>query len=193
MTPKELIDAAIAPLSTVLREAGFKKSGRRFKRDVGEVRLFLDVQASQWNRDQSASFTINLAVFAPSVLRKLGEDVGDAPNSEAGCTWLDRIGFLTPEKKDLWWKLDSAESVKDVSSRVLETVHRYAIPWLVGAETYEGLCDILAQATGIPAADILWSLGLHAEARACVKRMPLNTSGRIKAAAEWVQLHEEAL
>lgn len=193
MTPKELVDAAVAPLSLALREAGFRKTGRRFHRDIGESRVFLEVQASQWNREESASFTINLSVYAPLVLRKLGREVGAPPKSEVGCTWHERIGFLTPEGLDLWWKLEGRESIEDVSLRAVETVRRYALPWLDAAATYDGFCEILALSSGIPPADMLWSLGLRVEAIGCVRRMPQNTSGRVQAAAQWLQSHEHAL
>lgn len=189
MKPKELVDAAVTPLSAALREAGFKKSVRRFHKDAGEARMLLEVQASQWNQENSARFTINLAVYVPSILRKLGEEVGPPPKSEVGCTWGERIGFVTPERLDRWWQLDGEESVANVSSQVVDTVRRYALPWLETAATYEGLCRILAQSNGIPAADMLWSLGLHSEATACVKGMPLNSLGRVQAAAEWLQAH----
>lgn len=193
MTPKELIDAAVAPLSSALREVGFKRTGHRFHKDAGEARTFLEVQASQWNRVESARFTINLAVYVPSILRKLGDEVGPLPKSEEGFTWGERIGFVTPARLDHWWQLEGEESIEGVSSQVVETVCRYALPWLDAAATYEGLCELLALSSGIPAADMLWSLGLHSEAVACVKRMPQNTSGRIQAAAEWLRSHERAL
>jgi len=154
--------------------------------------MLLEVQASQWNQENSARFTINLAVYVPSILRKLGEEVGAPPKSEVGCTWGARIGFVTPERLDRWWELDGVESVAGVSLQVVDTVRRYALPWLETAATYEGLCGILALSNGIPAADVLWSLGLHSEAVACVKGMPLTSSGRVQAAAEWLQAHAHA-
>ena len=193
MTPKELIDAAIAPLSSALRQGGFRKAGRRFHKDIGEARVFLEVQASQWNRDESAKFTVNLAVYAPEILRRIGREVGQPPKSEVGCTWHERIGFLTPARLDLWGQLDGEESIEDVSNLVLDTVHRYGVPWLEAAASYEGFCEVLSKSVGIPAADMLWSLGLREEAVGCVRRMPQNTSGRAQAAAEWFQSHEHAL
>ena len=192
MTPKDLIDAAIQPLAQLLRNEGFRRSGRRFHRDIGESRVFLEVQASQWNREAKASFTINLAAFTPEVARKLGKAVGAPPKSERGCTWLERIGFTTPSRLDTWWNVYDQSSVAQVSEEVVQVVRTYALPWLEAAATRDGLRSVLKVTGGVPAADLLWALGHHEDAIACIHLTPQDTSGRVRAVSEWLKNHANA-
>jgi hypothetical protein len=189
VTPKQIIDVAIQPLSDLLRESGFSRVGRRFFRDIGECRVFLEIQASRWNRDQVASFTANLAVFSPPLLRKLGRDVPAPPTSEVGCTWYEPIGFATPQRIDLWWKIANEAEIIEVSKNLVAVVRDFALPWLESAATYEGLREILRLSGGVPAADLLWTLGHNEDAIICIKSTPPITSGRVKAVAEWLRSH----
>ena len=190
MSPKELIDKAIAPLASLLKEAGFRKLGRRFYRDIDESRIFLEVQASQWNREgYGTSFTINLGLFVPDVLRKLGRDVIDRPKSIHQCTWNERIGVVTPSRCDLWWKIDDEKSVPEVSANLLEVVRESALPWLESAVSYEGFCSALASSKGIGPANMLWELGRKEEAIACIKRVTDANPGQYKVLEEWLESH----
>ena len=192
MNPKHLIDAVVQPLAEMLRGRHFRGSARRFYRDIGESRAFLEVQASQWNRDADASFTINLAVFNPEVLRKLGKPVDPPPKTENGCTWHERVGHVTPRNLDTWWTVRDQSSVGLVSAEVVQTVEAHAVPWLESAATYDGLRAILRNTGGVPAADLLWALGHREDAVACIRITPQNTSGRVTAVREWLQAHESA-
>lgn len=189
MSPKQLIDTVIAPVAQLLREAGFRKSGRRFYRDAGETRIVLEVQASQWNREGNTRFTINLGLFVPEVSRKLGRTVCDRPNSPQRCTWNERIGFVSPSRIDLWWEIAEEKSIPEVATKVVEVVREFGLPWLEGATTYEGFRNALASSYSLGAADMLWALGHREDAIACVKCIPQVTSGRVKVLNDWLESH----
>ncbi len=190
MTPKQIIDKAIAPLATTLKKLGFRKLGRRFYKDVGESRVFLEVQASQWNRKGClSSFTINLGIFVPEVLHKTNQEVIERPKSLHKCTWQERIGNTTPAKKDVWWEIESEKSLQEVSTSMLKIVSEYALPWLELGATYDGLCQTLAASEGVGPANLLWNLGCKEEAIACIRRVPGANEGEFMVLNEWLESH----
>ena len=69
-TPKELIDAAVAPLASFLLENAFKKSGRHFHKDIGEASVHCNSSKPMEPRRKRFIFH-NLAVYAPFILRNL--------------------------------------------------------------------------------------------------------------------------
>jgi hypothetical protein len=54
------------------------------------------------------------------------------PKHPSGAHWpiQQRIGSLTPERRDLWWDVDGTTDVVALGERVAEHVVRYAVPFL---------------------------------------------------------------
>jgi len=79
----EVVAKALAP---ILKEAGYRKSGRTFRRKNGSCVQVVNVQASAWSSADSLKFTVNLGVFFEEV-------------SAANPFWQSKVGEAGP---DVW-------------------------------------------------------------------------------------------
>lgn len=118
----------ISSLGARLTAAGFKRKGSSFyiKRDCNVG--ILNVQKSRWNTKEQISFTINVGIFCNRIAQFVDGVENDHP-----CVWdchlKQRIGFLMPDKKDMWWSLTSEEA-PGLREQVASLVSDIAIPYV---------------------------------------------------------------
>src|SRR4249919_162555 len=105
MQPSEIAKLIVQDVSALLSQMEFRRRSRLFSRPLHDVVQLIQIQASQRNSQASSSFTINLGVLVP-VLEQ------DAIPSIAGAHWRQRLGFLCPEHKDLWWQASDSASAQ---------------------------------------------------------------------------------
>ena len=125
------IDAIIREgLAPLLKKEGFKKKARNFYREYEDRIEVINVQASKWNEGAEGQFTVNVGVYYPEIAEVTDAIPVKGMPKEYDCTIRERIGLLTPEKKDEWWKIDSSTNDYEVSERVSKQVKVLCIPWL---------------------------------------------------------------
>jgi predicted Zn-dependent protease len=111
-----------------LKERGFKKKGRTFRRySPGAVQV-VNIQGSRTNSGDSGRFTMNLGVYFPSVARLAGTET-ESP-LEYECTLRARIGRLMPTSYDHWWELDAAADIDALAADVADAYRRFGEDWL---------------------------------------------------------------
>jgi len=116
-----------------LKELGFKKNLLIYSRDVGELKWLIDIQKSRWNDESEAQFTLNFGVYVPGVLSTYANMPEPAKPKIEHCSCSARVGMLTSERKDKWWKLtsdDSQEVVDEISQDLLSKIREIAVPFL---------------------------------------------------------------
>jgi Domain of unknown function (DUF4304) len=91
-----------------LNDRGYRGQTRKFSRRKGEVVGAMTMQLSTGNTAASKQFTFNLGV------RRGGEVV-----------WVERIGSVLPEQIDLWWTVDSEDSIDVVGPHVRSSLTDY--------------------------------------------------------------------
>jgi hypothetical protein len=89
-----------------LLQKGFVRKGLLFSRQLEEVWHFVGFQKSR----SSDTFTVNLGVASKRILRFLE---GPAKPSFDDCHWNERLGFLSPQRDDLWWTLSDPASMAE--------------------------------------------------------------------------------
>ncbi len=107
-------------LKEPLRQHGYKKDKRTFRRSLERCVQVVNVQASSWNEGSSGRFTVNLGVYF-SVLADLG-GIGRLTEKplESDCLVRCRIGHLLPGGNDRWWEVKADE---DHTRTVSEVQH----------------------------------------------------------------------
>lgn len=107
-------------LKEPLRQHGYKKDKRTFRRSLERCVQVVNVQASSWNEGSSGRFTVNLGVYF-SVLADLG-GIGRLTEKplESDCLVRCRIGHLLPGGNDRWWEVKADE---DHTKTVSEVQH----------------------------------------------------------------------
>ncbi len=92
-------------IAPALREAGYKGSGQTFHRLLDRNWGVVNMQRSQWDSAERATFTINLGSASAIVLESRGKDPNRPPH-EVECQWRTRLGELVAGR-DLWWEIRS--------------------------------------------------------------------------------------
>jgi Domain of unknown function (DUF4304) len=96
----------------------------------------LGFQKSVYSDGQEVRFTVNLSVILrdewirqEAAKPYLGQR--PTPTNHYG-SWADqaRIGSLTPDRADKWWRVVRGASSDDVRDDTLHDLLTYAVPWL---------------------------------------------------------------
>ena len=114
-----LVASATAPL---LREAGFRRTGRTFALHDGDGNWGLvNVQSSSSSSRSRASITANLGVSL-GMLRRWEEpeaaEAAEAAPHYSNAHWLRRIGELMADGTDRWWTLHAERPATDAEEFV---------------------------------------------------------------------------
>jgi hypothetical protein len=135
---KEMIDLVIKnEFSETLKNSGYKKSGRNWKKKKENLLLFTNLQASSFNTSEEGQFTLNLAIFFPEAdMLKNGPPSNDKPHY-TDCILQERIGRLIPDGGDIWWKVDKNTDLINLGRTIAEVWKTYGEKWLENLSDYE--------------------------------------------------------
>jgi Domain of unknown function (DUF4304) len=97
-------------LAPVLRSAGFKGSGRHFRRIVNQFAECVSLQGSQYG----GKFAINLGIQPLSIPDVMGNDVDPRKINEISCEFRRR---LSETGCDQWWSYTQLKSSKIVAAQ----------------------------------------------------------------------------
>lgn len=122
-----IVSADLAPM---LKQAGFRKQARNFRREHDNHTDVINVQADRYNDANHGRFTVNLGVYYPAIA-----DISEAlpvngPPKEYNCTARERIGFLMEARADFWWEIDRRSNDADTAHHLANTVATCGMPWL---------------------------------------------------------------
>ncbi len=132
-TYAELMKTAFAP---ALRDAGLRGSAGRFEFPSETHWVQLGFQKSAHSDRHELRFTVNLSVIRRNewdeqLAAKPYLGTRPTPNKRYG-SWADqtRIGTLTPEGQDKWWRIIYGADTTPVRDDVLSDLINYGVPWL---------------------------------------------------------------
>ena len=123
-------------LSPALRALGFKGSAGRYSMPCSDCWALLGFQKSAYSDAVEVQFTINLLVVNKSAWNAARQEAPHLPERPTPTTWYGepaaqaRIGDLTPEGEDKWWRVYSPANMAAVGNDVLHDITEYALPWL---------------------------------------------------------------
>jgi hypothetical protein len=122
----EAVRTGLAPL---LKSAGFRKSGRTFRRTVADVVQIVNVQGSRSNMGTTGRCVVNVGVYLPAVDHLLRTATLDRPD-EPDCHIRDRMpGPQHGPNDDPWWALSAADSI-DVGRAIGEAWQSAGQSWM---------------------------------------------------------------
>jgi hypothetical protein len=130
-----IIRVGIHPL---LKQEGFAKSSRTFRRSRTKCVQIINVQGSWFNYKDEGKFTVNLAVYFPEAAKIHGSfRITDRP-LDSDCIVRQRIGHLLPVQRDYWWDLDSKSDLDKIAQKVASACMDCGLLWLNEHSTIEG-------------------------------------------------------
>lgn len=123
-------------LSPALRDLGFKGSGGRYSLPSSRCWAQLGLQKSAYSDAKEVQFTANLQVvnsadWAEARTRRPHLPQRPAPSTMYGAdVGADtRIGSLTPDGADKWWRVYREVDIPVVVNDFIHDVREYAMPW----------------------------------------------------------------
>lgn len=141
-----ILKSGFTPL---LKEIGFKKIRSSYVRDLDDLKWLIDVQKSLWNDSEEAQFTLNCGAYIPGVISTYSPRVTEPPVPKLEhCSCYARIGSLTSEKKDLWWKLtdsDSEQVDRKIAADLQNKLETKIVPFLQNFSTAIDVADFLCR------------------------------------------------
>lgn len=190
-------------VTPTLHEAGFKKRGIVYVRDLGSVQHFFNHESDDLNTAGKYSFTTNCGIHVPGV-RVLywgpGSVEPKAPQASYGLLNV-RPGFLTP-KGNPWWELtssDGSEKDEEIGQALLRLVEVAALPFFDRFRDERAVGEFLSQPRRkedrfinpredtfeLFFAAILWKrLGCKDRCRECIERERSKTKRRFGSGPE---------
>ena len=161
------IDAIIrAELAPILREVGFKKKARNFRREHADRIDVINVQASRYSDASSAKFTVNVGVYYPAIAEMSDAlPVKGAPK-EYDCTVHARIGALREDRRDFWWTIEPSSDDGAIAKDLAQNVRDYCLPWLEHMGDLDAVKDtMVSKSRSFIAAAIALHQGNRSEAQ----------------------------
>jgi len=146
MNKAESKSVVLLALHECLKPLGFRKSGAKFIRSQGDVVHFIELQSSRTSTAQELIVTVNVGVFAPSLLYPESTQLSKPSWSE--CHWTERLGHLCPEHKDLWWTITSPESATLAAGDITHRIKEFALPALARLESVASLVALWRSGRG---------------------------------------------
>jgi hypothetical protein len=132
-------------LRPIFKSHGYRSKGLTFYRQAEDNFAVVQLQKSVHSTSSVVEFTVNLAVFSARVQRSVSKylwmpEINGVP-SESACHLRQRIGLLTPEKRDLWWSIPEGGVPFKLAATIASLLEKYAFPFLETRTSDEGLRD----------------------------------------------------
>ena len=208
MNPKRVLRDRMSHIfktwvTPTLHEAGFKKRGIVYVRDLGSVQHLFNHESDDLNTADKYSFTTNCGIYVPGV-RTLywGPDSVEPKAPDAADGLLNvRPGALT-RTGDTWWELtssDGPEKDDDVGRALRKRVEVAALPFFDRFRDEHSVAEFLSQPRRkedrsidpredtfeLFFAAILWKrLGCKDKCRECIERERSKTKRRFGSGPE---------
>ncbi|HVK64290.1 MAG TPA: hypothetical protein VM694_07445 [Polyangium sp.] len=182
-------------VTPTLHEAGFKKRGIVYVRDLGSVQHFFNHESDDLNTADKYSFTTNCGIHVPGVRGIFGNCVEPKAVDAAYGLLNVRPGMLTPTG-DSWYKLtssDGPEKDDEVGQELRRLVEVAALPFFDRFRDERSVAEFLSQPRRkedrhvmpfeetfeLCYAAILWKrLGCKDRCRECIEREQSKTKKR---------------
>src|SRR5204863_12489 len=93
-----------------------------YRREQGDLDWLIDVQKSSWNSKEEARFTLNFGVYVPDAYKLYTDRAAPLHPQTPDCALYGRIGRLTPEGLDRWWKLKADDRLPNTDEAIIADV-----------------------------------------------------------------------
>ncbi|MDI3287922.1 DUF4304 domain-containing protein [Polyangium sp. 15x6] len=185
-------------VTPTLHEAGFKKRGIVYVRDLGSVQHLFNHESGDYNTADKLSFTTNCGIYVPGVFPAFANPSLEEPKAPRAFQGLLNVrpNFLMPARRLTWWELtssDGPEKDDEVGQELRTLVETAALPFFDRFRDERAVAEFLSQPRRkedrhvmpfeetfeLCYAAILWKrLGCKDKCRECIERERSKTKKR---------------
>jgi hypothetical protein len=123
---EQIIKDDITPL---LKAKGFKKQGRNFFKDLGDIGWCFNIQSSLYNHQESVNFTFNVGIFVPSAYEIYYDEQSPKFPKEYDCIVRKRISELKDVSKEEWYSYNEKVISDKLIKQLKADVEGYILPF----------------------------------------------------------------
>jgi hypothetical protein len=175
---------------------GYVGEGELLWRSVKDTVVVIELQKDRKHsvKDQ-VRFTVNVGISVNSLRGASTVEVGSRtpaiPLPEK-CHWRQRLGFMLPERSDVWWVVGGERTTESVSDELAAGLITVALPKIEAIASSEALLHLWCEGRGqglteyerrANLARLLITLGRKEEARVAVQELELASIGKSWATA----------
>jgi len=113
-------------MSRVLKPKGFRKKATLFSRPRDGIVHLVGLQSSTGSTASSLKVTVNVAIWLEALAPVRGGNP-DAP-SPWDAPWRERIGFLMPDHRDVWWTACTDDEAVEVAEAISTAIRDAVLP-----------------------------------------------------------------
>lgn len=125
----------------LFKAKGFRKSGRTFRRQIGQDWQILNLQGSLRNNAEECRFAVNLAIYIDVIASCAGRRYEDPKESQG--TLRARLEEVAPSVPD-WWTIQPGPNTTALAADLTGAVESFALPWLDRNLALEVACQSLS-------------------------------------------------
>ena len=126
----KLAQPILARLTQKLRPLGFRRRGQTFVSEHEGVSHLIQLQNSRSSTASQLITTVNVGAVCPQILFSW-----ESAYTYSSAHWGLRIGFLSAERRDLWWTVESEEDANRAADEILQLLEDAGLPALGGITT----------------------------------------------------------
>ena len=129
----------------LLSPLGYHKAANLFSRSSEDVVHLVEIQGSRQSTSAEVQFTVNVGVFVPALVYA---DVRETTRPSIPLAhWRKRIGSLSPENEDLWWKVSTEAQAIAAARDVATRIRSFALPSLAELPDLKSLASLWRSGT----------------------------------------------
>jgi hypothetical protein len=121
-----------APISGLLTQREFRKSGLKFFSVRPEATLLVGLQSGVGSTREVLRITCNLAIVLHVLGSRHNHDIWDSH-------WRERIGFFMPEPRDHWWFCSTDDTARTAGREIAALLESQALPEMEGLASRAGM------------------------------------------------------
>jgi hypothetical protein len=121
-----LYDEVITSVAAAIARNGFTRKGSMLRATLVSAVALIEFQRSDKSTAEAIEFTVNLGI----ALTRLLDGAAAGRPSMRDAHLRIRLGMVTPEKSDKWWRIASTADASIVASNVATSLALSGIPYL---------------------------------------------------------------
>jgi hypothetical protein len=110
-----------APISGLLKQREFRKSGLKFSSIRPEATLLVGLQSGAGTTQEGLRITCNLGIVLHALGSRDNHDIWDSH-------WRERIGYFMPEPRDHWWVCSTDDTAMTAGREMAALLESQALP-----------------------------------------------------------------
>jgi hypothetical protein len=136
---RELLERWIAPS---LKSASFARKRWNFSRTTDQHIELIQYQRSLSSTGDEIKFTVNVGIASKWLLEVYEPEWNRRTLMLDQCHWTERLGYLLPERDDVWWTLDANTAVTELAVEHQAHVEKVILPTFHKYSTDESLAEL---------------------------------------------------